>query len=211
MAITSSCFEYNHKNKNTPRLISGTLLQSCLDSTPVANAEMMIEYRESFVVKTQNTTTDNYGNFIFRFEAEDWHEGGINGPYYAEIHANGGFLVDGIKPGLTDVGILFNTRLERFIKVYYSINLESLVAGDSVVAKGRVGPFSYFLPSTGFARDTAYCILGNIETIEGQLSYFTSDIKWEIYNSDTLRLWGRQAVKLDNACQQFVETKLILE
>ncbi len=213
LAITSSCFEFSgKKDKNLPRTITGRLLQSCNDSTPVANTELTLEYREFLSLQTQTTTTDEDGTFTFQFKAEDWHEGGLYGPYFARLTTNHSFVIEGIKPQHKDVGTLFDDSEERsLIKVLYKVDLTPLLMGDSLSVTGKRYSASYLPGVIIMGTDTAQAQLCSIDNPFPTLHDYAVWLQWRVYNSDTLRLWGTHKAKLDNQCQEFVETELVIK
>lgn len=209
--LASSCFEFAPKDNSSPRTITGRLFEDCKDSTPVANIELTLKYREFLSRQTQITTTDEDGNFTFQFRAEDWHEGGIYGPYYGQLSSNDFFIIEGIKPEHTDLGDLFKYDEEKLVQVYYTVDLSTLLTGDSLYINGERNTSAFFLPKNGTESDTLLTELRGTDNLSPTLFDYTTWLQWRVYSSDTLRLWGNHKAKLENQCQEYVETELVIK
>lgn len=209
LAFLTSCYE--PEDRRTSRAISGRLLKSCDDATAVAGMELEFRYRTSvFVEDPVFTTTDQDGNFEFNFLAEDWHDGGRYSNW-GEIYEaeNDRLIIDGVKPGQTVLEDIYY-EYDRTTPVIFSVNLNKLIAGDSLFLKSYPSEISY-RPLNTVVTDTFQCHVRGKES--GGLSAFdyTTRITWLIYNSDSLRKHGIHFAELTNPCQDSVITEISFE
>lgn len=92
--------------------IEGTVVEGCDDTTPIANAEVVIHFLEKGLPGfggvsgrnfTYTTTTDGSGHFIFDLEEKSWNLGDA-GTFGAELRVNGRNVMNGITSADSDLG-----------------------------------------------------------------------------------------------------------